>query len=203
MLRILLIVVAVILVGVIALGVWFSRGLDISAYEHLKDPAISNMPDQKMLVVEAVGDPNLMGQDAFELLYKAYFMLKNAPKQVLPPRARWPFNLEEIPPSEWRGLYALPVPDSVTELPADLDAPQGFNVKLETWQYGEVAEILHYGGYDQEQPTIERLKNFIASQGYEVIGDHEEVYLRGPELLANDPKDYITLIRYRVKKTES
>ncbi len=43
---------------------------------------------------------------------------------------------------------------------------------------------------------------FIKAQGYEVIGVHEEEYLKGPTMFSKgDPKKYVTIIRYRVKKS--
>ncbi|MFH0768533.1 MAG: GyrI-like domain-containing protein, partial [Chloroflexota bacterium] len=71
----------------------------------------------------------------------------------------------------------------------------GINVKLETWDYGTVAQILHLGSYDQEQPNIERLHKFIEESGYEIAGMHEEEYLTRPD--SKFPK---TIIRYPVKK---
>jgi hypothetical protein len=116
------------------------------------------------------------------------------------PRARWPVSLD-TPKSEWLGLYALPVPETTTELP-QYEAQAGLNVSLTTWEYGEVAEILHIGPYDQEQPTVKRLMDFINEQGYAIIGDHEEEYLKGPTMFSRgDPEKYTTIIRYRVKKS--
>lgn len=73
-------------------------------------------------------------------------------------------------------------------------------VKLTKWEYGTIAEILHTGPYSSETPTIERLKKFIKDSGYEIIGDHEEEYIKGPGLFPSNPKDYYTIIRYRIKK---
>lgn len=57
------------------------------------------------------------------------------------------------------------------------------------------------GPYNAEQPDIERLLNFIKSQGYRVVGDHEEEYVKGPGMLfAGDPKNYLTIIRLRVER---
>ncbi|NUM64306.1 GyrI-like domain-containing protein [candidate division KSB1 bacterium] len=73
---------------------------------------------------------------------------------------------------------------------------------MTTWEYGEVAEILHMGPYDKEQPTVARLMEFIKTQGYEVAGEHEEEYLKGPTMFSRgDPEKYATIIRYRVRKT--
>ncbi|MDP6781978.1 MAG: GyrI-like domain-containing protein, partial [Dehalococcoidia bacterium] len=68
-------------------------------------------------------------------------------------------------------------------------------VNIEAWEYGTVAEILHLGPYDQEQPNIERLHRFIQESGYEIAGMHEEEYVTCPN--AKVPK---TLVRYPVRK---
>jgi hypothetical protein len=149
------------------------------------------MPDQKVLVVEAKGDPNVAGQSAFGLLFKTFFSLPGA--QMAAPRARW-LGAGDKPKDQWVGLYALPLPATVTELPAGTTG-----VRIETWEYGEVAEILHVGPYDQETPAIERLHAFIKEKGYRLAGPHEEEYLKGPGMGAS-PADYLTIIRLRVRK---
>ena len=60
----------------------------------------------------------------------------------------------------WKGAAAIPVPESVTALPAIKNNP-GFNPQLAKWPYGEVAEILHVGSYDTEPATIEKLYKYI------------------------------------------
>lgn len=51
---------------------WFRSGPEASAYTNLAVPRITHLDDQRMLVVEAVGDPNLVAARAFELLFSAY-----------------------------------------------------------------------------------------------------------------------------------
>lgn len=164
---------------------------DMSSYESLKTPRLTSMAPQRMLVVEAKGDPNVAAKDAFGLLFKSFFSLKGV--RMAPPRARWA-NIATDPKDEWVGLYGLPLPDSVTALP---EGTQG--VRIEEWDYGEVAEILHIGPYSEEAPTIEKLHAFIDESGYEIAGPHEEEYLKGPGMAAS-PADYWTIIRYSVKK---
>lgn len=164
---------------------------ELSSYEFLKTPRITAMARQKMLVVEAKGDPNIVGKDAFGLLFKTFFGLKGV--RMAAPRARWQ-NIATDPKEQWLGLYGLPIPDSVTNLP---EGVQG--VRIEDWDYGEVAEILHLGPYSEEYPTIERLHAFIRESGYVIAGPHEEEYLKGPGMAAS-PADYWTIIRYPVKK---
>jgi hypothetical protein len=41
----------------------------LSQFEHLKEPRISTRKNERMLVVEAKGDPNVVGRAAFGLLF--------------------------------------------------------------------------------------------------------------------------------------
>ena len=164
---------------------------DFSQYEKLKDPQIRKMPNQKMLVVEAKGDPNVVAKDAFTKLFSTYFKLPGAKMAV--PRGRWIADFA-CPKEDWLGLYALPLPESVTSLPGGVEG-----VKIEEWEYGEVAEILHIGAYSEETPTIEKLHKFVSEQGYVITGPHEEEYLKGPGMVS-DPSEYWTIIRYQVRK---
>jgi hypothetical protein len=164
---------------------------DLSSYESLKTPRLTTMARQKMIVVEAKGDPNVVSKDAFGLLYKTFFSLKGV--RLAAPRARW-VNMSTDPKDQWVGLYGLPIPDSITQLP---DGIQG--VRVEDWDYGEVAEILHVGSYAEEASTISKLHEFIRESGHEIAGPHEEEYLKGPGMAAS-PSDYWTIIRYSVKK---
>lgn len=165
---------------------------DLRQYEKLKNPQIRKMPEKvKMLVVEKKGDPNGVAGMAFSTLFSTFFSLPGV--KMAPPRARW-LNQPSDPRNEWIGLYALPLPDSVISL-----QPQVEGVKIDYWQYGEVAEILHIGAYSEEPPTIEKLFAFISEQGYEIAGPHEEEYLKGAES-GPDASKYMTIIRYQVRK---
>jgi hypothetical protein len=191
----------IVLVGILFLAymIFFPPGPDISTYESLKQPRITTMPDQKMLVVTAQGDPNAVANKAFSLLFKTYFKIPGISNSMqVAPRARWEGDMNVK--SSWTGYYAMPVPEQTHSLP-DISSEPGYKVELSTWEYGDVAEILHIGPYNAETPTIERLHQFITQQGYEIIGFHEEEYLKGPSMVfSGDPTKYATIIRYRVKK---
>ncbi len=170
-------------------------------YEELRAPRITTRADETMLVVRAQGDPNEVGAAAFGLVFQLYYSIPETPKGPLPPvpRARWPEDLG-TPQAEWVGWYALPVPASVTALPPH-SAPPGLEASLQVWEYGEIAEILHVGPYDAEQPTMDRLAAYLEEAGYETVGGHEEEYLRGPTMAGpGDPDNYLTTLRYRIRK---
>ncbi len=161
-----------------------------------QDPQLVSMPAQKMAMVRSVGDPNVVGKDVFPALYGSAYALKFALKKqgrefkVSPPRARWP-NAHVAPKEEWVALWGIPVPEDVESLP---QKTPGVEVALEEWQYGTVAQILHIGPYSEEGPAIARLHAFIAEQGYEIAGDHEEEYLSAPTARVQK-----TIIRYPVR----
>ena len=163
-----------------------------------KEPQMLEMPPQKMAVVYAKGAPDKVFPQFMPALYGSVFTLKfDLKKKGLPTfkvsglRARYP-DAHLVPKDEWTHIIGLPIPEDTISLPQKVP---GVEVKIETWEYGTVAQILHLGAYDQEYATVERLHQFIDDSGYEIAGAHEEEYLTRPD--AKVPK---TLIRYPVKK---
>ena len=105
--------------------------------------------------------------------------------------ARYP-DAHLAPRDEWTIIIGVPIPDDTISLTQKVP---GGEIKIETWQYGTVAQVLHLGPYDQERATVEQLYAFIERNSYEVTGIHEEEYLTTP-----DAKVIKTIIRYPVKK---
>jgi hypothetical protein len=99
-----------------------------------------------------------------------------------------------VPKDEWTHIIGLPIPEDITSLSQKVP---NVEVKIETWEYGSVAQMLHLGPYDEEHPTVERLHRFVEESGYEITGLHEEEYLTRPN--AKVPK---AIIRYQVRKIE-
>ena len=165
-----------------------------------QSPRIHDKPPQTMAVVTSKGDPNVVGESIFPALYGSVFTLKFQLKKSGQPdfkvtglRARWP-DAHLLPKDQWTGIWALPIPEGTSELPKKVPEPE---VRIERWEYGTVAEILHLGPYSEEGPTVERLHKFIEESGCEIAGVHEEEYLTRP-----DAKVQKTLIRYQVKRKE-
>jgi hypothetical protein len=160
------------------------------------DPEIIDLPPQRMAVVHAVGAPSQVFPKVMPALYGSVYTLRfDRKRQGLPVfkvsglRGRYP-DLVDKPQEQWLMEIGLPVPEDTAILPQkDL----GTEVTLETWRYGSVGQILHLGGYDQEEESVARLQRFITDEGYRVSGVHEEEYVTRPD--AKTPK---TIIRYPV-----
>ncbi|MFC1870424.1 GyrI-like domain-containing protein [Chloroflexota bacterium] len=162
------------------------------------EPQILEIPAQKMAVVSARGAPDKVFAEVLPVLYGSVYAFKfDLKKKGLPAfkvsglRTRYP-DAHLVAKEQWTEIIGLPVPEDTTFLP---QKAAGIEVKVDTWEYGTIAQILHLGPYDQEHATIERLHRFIADNGYEIAGPHEEEYLTRPD--AKVPK---TLIRYPIKK---
>ncbi len=196
--NVLLVFVVLVLAGASVMIYYVWKGPDLSQYDHLIEPAISAMPPQKMIVVEVKGDPNVVASNAFELLYDLYYGADGVDLWPLPaPRARWTVSPDR-PKEEWIGIYGIPVPGQVSELPEYVPVP-GMTVSLTTWSYGEVVEMLYIGPYAEETPSIDRLRDFIEESGYAFAGPHEEEYLKGPGIVfSGNPDEYVTILRYEI-----
>jgi hypothetical protein len=162
------------------------------------DPEIIEIQAGKMAVVSGKGTPVKVLSELLPALYGSVYTLKFDLKKRGRPtfkigtlRARY-LDANIVDKEDWTIYVGLPVPEDTSELPQKI---QTMKVNLETWEYGEVAQILHLGAYDQETDDIKRLLKFIQEQGYEVIGVHEEEYLTRP-----DAKVVKTIIRYPVRK---
>jgi hypothetical protein len=162
------------------------------------DPVILEMPPQKMAVVKAKGSPDKIFAKIFPALFGSVYTLKFDLRnkglesfKMSAPRARYP-NAQLYPKGEWLIIAGIPIPENTTSLP---QKELGTEVRIETWEYGMVGQVLHIGPYDQETETVERLQQFITENGYEIAGPHEEEYRSKP-----DAKIIRTLIRYQVRK---
>ncbi|HOD53810.1 MAG TPA: GyrI-like domain-containing protein [Candidatus Cloacimonadota bacterium] len=201
-----IVVLAILTILIIVAGAFMlmPKGPNPKLYEYLKTPQISEKNNQNMLVVEAKGEASTTAGKAIGLLIKAWFNQDGIKKSFKLPavRARWPHDIN-TPKDQWVGYFALPVPDSLQNMKT-VKNPNHLKIYLQKWEYGKVAEILHTGPYDTEKQTVDRLKAFIQTEGYQIIGEHEEEYLKGPGMFGKgNPEKYMTIIRYRIVKSDS
>lgn len=180
-------------------------------------PSIVEIPPFKFLMVDGAGDPNTTTafQDAiqalFPLSYGIHFALKKAgiESRVRPLEALWwadgKGDFLEIGQGLWRWRAMMQQPDEITpELLEKVRAeaqrkkpnPSLAKVRLETFDEGLAAQVMHIGPYSAEKPTIERLRAFIAEQGFRPRGKHHEIYIGDPRRSA--PEKLKTVVRQPV-----
>ena len=214
-----LLIAGIVAVLGLVLALAFRKGPDLSAYLPLKEPRIARRPSERVLEVEFSGPADTVIKKAYSVLFKAYFSLKGSPTgpAMKAPKARYWVSaandeanekrLKEFLAHDWKGSVAIPIPESLVVAESKPDA-EGLRARAAAWDYGEVAEILHIGSYETEPPTIAKLEEYIRARGYRIVRDrgeeylHEEEYLKGPGMALVRPKDYWTIIRYRVEKAD-
>ncbi|MCG8334261.1 MAG: GyrI-like domain-containing protein [Proteobacteria bacterium] len=203
-----IIVAAFVFLGIAGVVIFIANLPEKSDYAYLQKPRIVQKPDTKAMIVNFDGDPNVVISEAFGSLYKVYYKTAGFSGffNQTPPIGRYELfdelleKVEEgdLKSIDWRGYVAIPVSEETSELPEG-SGEGAYPVVLGTVEYGTVAEIIHFGSYESEKPTIEKLKAFIENSGYRISGLHEEEYIIGPGLPFFDPEDYITIIRYQVR----
>jgi hypothetical protein len=107
--------------------------------------------------------------------------------------------------SGWRWTLMIGLPDQATsdEVAAALEAgrrkltePHASNLRVETFEEGVAAQLLHLGPYADERPSIERLHEAISAAGFTPVGRHHEIYLGDPRRAA--PEKLRTILRQPV-----
>lgn len=184
-----------------------------------KRPALVEVPEMPFLMVDGKGDPESEPfQRAVEALYSLAYTVKFSRKKtggedfwVRPLEGLWsveaPGCWDEASRSAWLWTAMIPLPDSVT--PDELDhareevarrkeLPALDEVRLERWQEGLSAQIMHVGPYAEEPPTIAQLHEFVDASGYRLRGRHHEIYMGDPRRTA--PENLKTILRHPVER---
>ncbi len=195
-------------------------------FKHLYNPSakkqtIVEVPAMSFLMINGKGDPNtsLEYQQALETLYAMSYTLKFMLKKsveaidyvVMPLEGLWwtedmaEFSIARKDEWQWTAMIMQPefvnehhVRQATEEVrkkknPAALD-----KIRFENFEEGLSAQILYFGPYADEAPTIARLHQFIHDNGYELSGKHHEVYLNDPRRTA--PEKLKTVIRQPMRK---
>ena len=177
-------------------------------YTARRKPGVVDVPELKFLIIDGHGDPNTSADygHAIEALYSVAYTLKFTLKKegsldfpVMPLEGLWWSEKTDDfiagRKASWSWTAMLLQPDVVTdELVADAtDAasdkralPAAGLLRLESFSEGLSAQVLHVGPYADEEPTITRLHDFIAEEGYVRRGKHHEIYLGDPRRSAPD-----------------
>ncbi len=182
-------------------------------------PVLVDVPPLRFLQLDGVGDiggPSF--RDAVAALYGLAYPVKFAAKKALGFAYKvspleglyWDETDGGFDPLDrtalaWRLMIG--VPDEVTgelieatreKVIAKKGLPRLADIRLQTFSEGRSVQILHVGPYADETPTVERLFTFAEANGYEVTGDHHEIYLGDPNRA--DAEKLKTVLRYGVRR---
>jgi hypothetical protein len=111
-----------------------------------------------------------------------------------PDRDTWRWTLLiSLPPEATDQELATALVGGRTKMPAELAA----DLRVDRFEEGAVAQVLHLGPYAEERPSIERLHAAIAAAGLRPYGRHHELYLGDPR--RSKPERLRTLLRQPVE----
>jgi len=195
-------------------------------FKHLYSPSakeamIIDVPKMNFLLVDGKGDPNNSKefQDAVQVLYGVTFTVKFAlkktklgPEYTVPPlEGLWRmadnrlFNMQDKKSLLWTLMIMQPshitkahVTDAIKKLSVKKPNEALSKIRLESFHEGLTVQIMHIGPYSAESSTIEKLHNFAKNQGYNLRGNHHEIYLSDPRKSA--PEKMKTILRHPIQK---
>lgn len=185
-----------------------------------KEISIVDVPIMNYIMIDGKGDPNKVNEYslAIEALYTVSYTIKFMIKKgemgidygVLPLEGLWWVpNMEEFSPlrkDDWLWTAMIMQPDMITKeifheaiesvrKKKNLAAIE--KIRFESYSEGKCAQILYFGPYSGEAPTIARLHNVITEREYKRTGKHHEIYLNDPRKTA--PEKLKTIIRQPMK----
>ena len=198
-------------------------------YQPGAKPSIIEVPEMVFIMIDGRGDPNTSEayQTALEVLYGLSYAVKMSKMGGNQPAGYYDFV---VPPLEglWStdtGDYEIGITEksgfrwtSMIRMP-EFVTPEVFEVakktlakkkptldssiaRLEVFNEGLCAQVMHTGSYDSEHTTIHALKTFITDSGYRPDlsekRKHHELYLGDPR--KTSPDKLKTIIRYPIVK---
>ncbi|MGB5565955.1 MAG: GyrI-like domain-containing protein, partial [Acidimicrobiia bacterium] len=106
---------------------------------------------------------------------------------------------------EWTAMIMQPnhitaahVATASEEVRRKKNPPALDRIQIEPFREGLAVQIMYFGPYADEAPTIERLHQFGDDSGYQLRGKHHEIYLGDPRRTA--PEKLRTVIRQPVEE---
>ncbi|TSA21067.1 hypothetical protein D4R75_06650 [bacterium] len=185
-----------------------------------KDAELVRVPRFNYLMIDGSGDPTESQEfrEGVQALYAgAYalkFMIKKEKKVDYPVMALeglwWADDMEVFMTgkrSDWKWTLMILQPKVVTKALFKKAVKAAIQKKglaaleklrLERMDEGLSVQIMHFGTYAEEGPTIQRLHAFARERCFELKGKHHEIYLSDPRKVSAEKRK--TVIRQPVQK---
>jgi hypothetical protein len=182
-----------------------------------KEPELVHVPEIGFAMIDGHGDPNTAPgyQDAIQALFALSYTLKFTLKKEQGLNYRvgpleslfWADDMAEFGArkADWNWTMMIAQPDAVSperfeavraEVGNKMELPALARARLERFEEGPCAQVLHVGPFSAEGPTIARLHAFIREHGHGFDGrvqKHHEIYLSDIRRAA--PEKWKTVIR--------
>jgi hypothetical protein len=165
------------------------------------------IPERRYLMIDGTGRPGGSEFGAamaslYPVAYTLHFALKKRGLDAPIGALEGLFPTGE--PQSWRLMLPVPVVAGDYDVAAAIDEvrrrkspPTIDQLRVERWDEGLVAQIMHVGPYDAEAETVNALQAAIEARGLKPRGSHHEIYISDPNRTAADRLK--TLIRQPVK----
>ena len=193
-------------------------------------PQIVNVPKANYIAIRGQGNPNEEGgayKQAIEILYAVAYTLKMSYKTdykiagffeyVVPPLEGfwWQDGICGVDYSkkdEFNWISIIRLPDFITRENFDWAVKTASEKKkidsskaeFLTIEEGLCVQIMHFGSFDDEPTSLEKMDKYLEENGYEKdFNDtrlHYEIYLSDPRRTTPDKQK--TVIRHPVKKVK-
>jgi hypothetical protein len=187
-----------------------------------KAPVLVEVPRMNFLMIDGAGKPDSPSAvQAIEALYAVAYTLKFSVRKlksidypVMPLEGLWwaddmnRFMMEDKANWKWTDMIMQPdliTADMVKRAVADVrfkKNPAALpKLRFEKFDEGASAEIMYFGPYADEGPTIQRIHDFLHEKGFVFDGvkqKHHEIYLSDPRRTA--PEKLKTVIRQPGRK---
>ncbi len=170
------------------------------------------------LMIDGSGDPNTAQEyrDAVETLFSLSYTLKFMVKRtenfdyvVMPLEGLWWADdmskfAEDKNLWKWTALIMQPqqvtketVEKAIDELKKKKKIVALSKVRFEDFHESKAAQIMYFGSFSDEGPTIQKIHDFIKNHGGTLVGKHHEIYLSDPRRVA--PEKLKTILRQPMK----
>lgn len=184
-----------------------------------KNVTLVDVPKMNFLMVDGKGDPNTAQdyKDAVEVLFSVSYTLKFLIKKtekidfaVMPLEGLWwadDMSKFAADKSKWKWTAMIMQPKQVTkdhlaiaivELKKKKTLPALSKIRFESFHEGHSAQIMYFGPYANEGPTIQKIHEFIKQHNATLTGRHHEIYLSDPRRVA--PEKLKTILRQPINK---
>ena len=185
-----------------------------------KEFQIIKVPKMNFLMIDGSGDPNTSKEyaSAIEALYAVSYTIKFMVKKqkvidyvVMPLEGLWwaenmsAFLMKNKQSWKWTSLIMQPdfvdrktVDEAIKIAGAKKDLPGMAGLRFESFEEGLSVQIMYFGPYSEEEPTIGEMHKFILDTGFKLRGKHHEIYLSDPRKTA--PEKIKTVIRQPISE---